>query len=159
LRRDFTHRLGGFLSYTLSWANGTQGPSTFDTAYDRRHVLSLVLGYRLGRGFRLGGRVYYNSGRPFRLACATPTCGPADPAAPRPFMVDGRFPSFVRGDVRFEKRWELSDERWLAATFEWFNAGLARELDGLEWSPTQGGIRFTGQSPLTLPSIGIEAGF
>jgi hypothetical protein len=159
LRRDFTQRLGGILSYTLSWANGTDGRSTFETAYDRRHVLSLVLGYRLGNGFRLGGRMYYNSGRPFRFACATPGCGPADPVAPRPFVVDGRFPSFLRGDVRFEKRWDLSEGRWLTATFEWFNAGIARELDGVEWSPTRGGLSFTGQSPLTLPSVGIEAGF
>jgi TonB family protein len=159
LRRDFTERLGGFLSYTLSWANGSVGRQSFETAYDRRHLVSLVLGYRLGNGFRLGLRGYYNSGRPYAYPCPTPQCGPGDPLGPRPYVVEGRFPGFLRADVRFEKRWELGDGRWLAAAFEWFNAGVARERDGISWSPQQGGLRFTSNSPLTLPSIGIEAGF
>jgi hypothetical protein len=65
----------------------------------------------------------------------------------------------MRADLRFEKRWELGDGRWLAAAFEWFNATLSRERDGLTWSPVQGGLSFSSRSPLTLPSIGVEAGF
>jgi TonB family protein len=159
LRRDFTHRLGGLLSYTLSRTTGSAGRVTRATAYDRRHVLTLVLGYRLGAGYRLGGRAYYASGRPYAYACPTPSCGPADPLAPRPFLIEGRFPDFLRADVRFEKRWELADGRWLAAAFEWFNANLARERDGLAWSPERGGLSFTSRSPLTLPSVGLEGGF
>jgi hypothetical protein len=74
-------------------------------------------------------------------------------------VVEGRFPAFLRADVRFEKRWELGDERWLAAAFVWCNAGVARERDGIVWSPERGGLRFTSNSALTLPSIGIEGGF
>ena len=159
LRRDFTQRLGGMLSYTLSWAEGTAGRQSFDIAYDRRHLLSLVLGYQLGRGYRAGVRAYYNSGRPYVFACPTPECGPGDPLGPRPYLVRGRFPGFMRADLRFEKRWELADGRWLAAAFEWFNATLSRERDGLTWSPVQGGLSFSSRSPLTLPSIGVEAGF
>jgi hypothetical protein len=113
----------------------------------------------LGAGYRLGGRAYYASGRPYAYACPTPSCGPADPLAPRPFLVEGRFPDFVRADVRFEKRWELGEGRWLAAAFEWFNANMVRERDGLAWSPQRGGLTFTSRSPLTLPSLGIEGGF
>jgi TonB family protein len=159
LRRDFTQRLGGFLSYTLSHATAAVGRQTFATAYDRRHLISVVLGYRLGNGYRLGARSYYNSGRPYSYPCPTPECGPGDPAGPRPYLIEGRFPGFLRADVRFEKRWQLGDERWLAATFEWFNAGVARERDGIVWSPERGGLRFTSNSALTLPSIGIEGGF
>jgi hypothetical protein len=122
-------------------------------------VLSFVLGYRLGAGFRLGGRAYFNSGRPFVFACARPDCGPAEPTAPRPYAIDGRFPDFFRADLRFEKRWEVGQGRWLAATFEWFNATVARERDGLAWSPERGGVRFTSRSALTLPSLGVEGGF
>jgi hypothetical protein len=159
LHRDFTHRLGGLLSYTLSWAKGTNPTQTFATAYDRRHILSLVLGYSLGAGYRVGGRAYYASGRPYAFACATPECGPADPAAPREYLVQGRFPSFFRFDVRLEKRWTFDAGQWLAATFEWFNAGVAREANGLRWDPVRGGLRFTSEAALTLPSVGIEAGF
>jgi hypothetical protein len=135
------------------------GRQEFETAYDRRHLVSLVLGYRLGDGYRIGVRGYYNSGRPYAYACPTPECGPGDPAGPRPYRIAGRFPAFSRADLRLEKRWELTDGRWLAATFEWFNAGVARERDGMAWSPQQGGLRFTSNSPLTLPSIGVEGGF
>jgi hypothetical protein len=159
VRRDFTHRLGGLLSYTLSWARASDQSRTVASPYDRRHLLSFVLGYSLGGGFRLGGRVYYSTGRPYSYACSTRTCGPDDAAAPKPFLIEGRFPSFSRVDVRFEKRWTFDAGQWLAATFEWFNAGAARERDGVEWDPVRGGLHFTSPNALTLPSIGVEAGF
>ena len=47
----------------------------------------------------------------------------------------------------------------LAATFEWFNALLASEATGAQWNPSRGGLVEEDRSPLTLPSIGIEASF
>jgi hypothetical protein len=158
VRRDFTERLGGFLAYTLSRADRVVGRGTFPSDFDRRHVLSLVLGYDLGRGFRVGGRLYYASGRPWVVACPTPDCGPGDPNAERPFPKEGRFPSFTRVDLRFEKRWTFAHGEWLAATFEWFNALLASETEDVDWVPRAGIVRFE-RSPLTIPSIGVEAGF
>jgi hypothetical protein len=64
---------------------------------------------------------------------------------------------FSRLDVRFEKKWLFDSGAWLAATFEWFNALLSRELDTVNWVPQ--GLVFSGRSPLTLPSVGIEAGY
>jgi TonB family protein len=158
LRRDFAERLGGFLSYTLSRTERTAGPATYLSDFDRPHVLSAVLGYDLGAGFRLGGRAYYASGRPYFLACPTADCGPGDPQAERPFLVEDRVEGFFRLDVRFEKRWRLTSGAWIAATLEWFNALLADEKMQKYWDPMRGVVE-DSQSPLTLPSIGIEAGY
>jgi hypothetical protein len=158
LRRDFAERLGGFVSYTLSRTERTAGSATFLSDFDRPHVLSAVLGYDLGKGFRLGGRAYYASGRPYFLACPTSDCGPGDPEAERPYLVEDRVEGFFRLDVRFEKRWRLSSGAWIAATLEWFNALLAEEKMQKYWDPMLGVVEDT-QSPLTLPSVGIEAGY
>jgi Gram-negative bacterial TonB protein C-terminal/TonB-dependent Receptor Plug Domain len=159
LRRNFSERLGGFVSYTLSRSQYTFLRETRQAEFDRPHVLSVVLGYDLGRGFRLGGRTLLESGRRYAVGCPTPQCGPGDPMAPRPFLVTGRYASFFRLDFRFEKRWQLGEGRWLAGTFEWFNATLSKEADGIAWNPVRGGFVTTDRSALTLPSIGVEAGF
>ena len=159
LRRNFSERLGGFVSYTLSRTTYTRQAQTNQAEFDRPHVLSLVLGYDLGRGFRLGVRSLYESGRRYAVACPTPDCGPGDPLAPRRFVAQGRTHNFFRLDLRFEKRWQLAAGRWISGTFEWFNATLSKETDNVTWDPVRGGLVETDRSPLTLPSIGIEAGF
>ncbi|HWZ89613.1 MAG TPA: TonB-dependent receptor [Polyangiaceae bacterium] len=159
LRRDFTEKLGGFLSYTLSRTERSFGSVTELSSFDRTHVVSAVLGYDLGKGFRVGGRAYYTSGRPYFADCGTPDCGPGDPAGPRPYLHSGQLPHFLRVDVRFEKRWRFASGAWLAGTFEWFNALLASETQNILWDPVRGGLRPDVRSPLTLPSIGIEAGY
>jgi len=159
LRRNFSERLGGFVSYTLSRTTYTHQRETNQAEFDRPHVLSLVLGYDLGKGYRLGGRSLFESGRRYAVACPTPDCGPGDPAAPRPFVSMGRTHSFFRLDFRFEKRWQLAAGRWISGTFEWFNATLSTEADSVQWDPVQGGVVTTDRSALTLPSIGVEAGF
>jgi TonB family protein len=158
LRRDFAQRLGGFLSYTLSRTERTSGATTFLAGFDRPHVLSAVLGYDLGGGFRVGGRAYYASGRHYTLACPTPDCGPVSAPTGEVFLQQGRVKGFFRLDFRFEKRWRFQSGSWIAATFEWFNALLADETQTRVWDP-QLGIRTETRSPLTLPSIGIEAGY
>jgi hypothetical protein len=157
LRRDFTHRLGGILSYTLSRAEGSVGSQRVLSSFDRTHVISLVLGYDFGAGYRIGARAYLASGRSIRLACPTPDCGPGDAAAPRTYQRDLRLPAFFRLDARAEKRWQLKNGFWITGTLEWFNALMADEADGVSYTPR--GIRYDRQSALTLPSIGVEVGY
>jgi TonB family protein len=162
LRRDFAQRLGGFLSYTLSRTERSAGPNTFLAGFDRPHVVSLVLGYDLGGGFRIGGRAYYASGRHYTIRCPTPDCAARSPTAPtraEPYVFEGRVAGFFRLDARFEKRWRFASGSFVAATFEWFNALLASETMTKFWDPDLGGIHTETQSPLTLPSIGIEVGY
>jgi TonB family protein len=164
LRRDFAQRLGGFLSYTLSRTERSDGATTVLSSFDRPHVVSAVLGYDLGAGFRVGGRAYYASGRHYTITCPTPNCaalGP--PGSPAPsderYVFEGRVKGFFRLDVRFEKRWRFASGSFVAATFEWFNALLASESMDRYWDAANGGIHTQTRSPLTLPSIGIEAGY
>jgi hypothetical protein len=157
LRRDFTKRLGGFLSYTLSRAEDVIGRYEVLSLQDRPHVLSAVLGYDFGAGFRLGLRGYLASGRARTVRCPTPDCGPGDPTAPRPFSRALRLPAFHRVDFRFEKRFQFESGFWLAGTLEWFNALLTREVEGVRWEAT--GIVEDRQPALTLPSIGVELGW
>lgn len=157
LRRDFTRRLGGFLSYTLSRAEGQIGRRSLLSSYDRPHVLSAVLGYDLGNGYRVGARGYFASGRPFIVDCPNPDCGPGDPTAPRSASRQIRLPSFSRVDLRFEKRWRFPSGFWITATAEWFNALLSTEIQGLAY--TRQGLVYEEMSPLTLPSLGVELGW
>ncbi|HVJ18909.1 MAG TPA: hypothetical protein VM686_25990, partial [Polyangiaceae bacterium] len=63
-----------------------------------------------------------------------------------------------RLDVRFEKRWRFSSGAWVAGVFEWYNALLAEETLGRYWDPVAG-LTYDTRSPITLPSVGIEAGY
>lgn len=158
LRRDFTEDLGGFLSYTFSRAEGIVGREIIPSSYDRTHVLSAVLGYDFGNGFRFGGRAYYASGRPYGIWCPTVDCAPGgDPEAEPVDLKRGRLPGFFRVDLRFEKKWRFQNGFWLTANAEWFNASLSPEVDGIRYTPQ--GLAHNEQSPLTLPSIGVELGY
>jgi hypothetical protein len=126
--------------------------------------VSAVLGYDLGHGFRIGGRAYYASGRHYSIVCPTPDCAAVDltqpPASDAPaYLHEGRVKGFFRLDVRFEKRWRFASGSWIAGTFEWFNALMARETMNRSWDQVQGGLHTRVRSPLTLPSVGIEAGY
>jgi hypothetical protein len=159
LRRNFSEKLGGFLSYTLSRAERSSGSFTRASPYDRRHVLSAVLGYDFGSGIRVGGRAYYASGRPYAVDCSDSVCIPISSRAPLETAdYSGRLSAFMRVDVRLEKRWTFASGAWIAGTFEWFNALLAKEASGVE-RVDDGELREISEDPLTLPSIGIEAGY
>jgi hypothetical protein len=58
-----------------------------------------------------------------------------------------------------EKRWEFSDGRWLNVVFSWFNAGLKSEYDRVAWVEDKRAVGLTTRGPLTLPSIGVSAGY
>lgn len=160
IRREFIEGIGGIVSYTLSRTEATSGRDTIPSEFDRTHVISAVLGWNMGAGFRLGVRGYYASGQRFETLCPTFDCtAPDSPTAPRTFLVRGRLPDFYRADFRVEKRWEIGYTGWLAVTLEWFNATLSKETTSVDWSPISGALEYVERSALTLPSIGIEGGY
>ena len=81
-------RVSGWLAYTLSWSlrdfDGLFAPSD----WDQRHILNLVTTVRLKNGFSVGGRVHYNTGRPYPV---------------RPAEYE-RLPAFWQLDLRADKR-------------------------------------------------------
>jgi len=163
VRREFTERLAGFVSYTLARTVGALGnvPET-RVSWDRTHVLSVVLGYDLGNHWRVGARAFLESGRPWPPVCVNcdPNTGVAA-AGQMPVItnVAGNLPVFWRLDTRIEKRWEFRGGAWLGATLECFNTFDAAEPTGDTWNPGQNRPKAVYQPPIILPSVGLEGGF
>jgi hypothetical protein len=88
--------------------------------------------------------------------CPTPDFAPGQTGQPT-YSVVGRLPPFFRVDVRIERRWTFSGGQWLAGTFECFNALDKAEPIGGDYSPATG-ITPRTQSPIILPSLGLEGG-
>jgi len=158
LRRDFTERLGGFVSYTLSRTVATAGGLTERASWDRTHVLSVALGYDLGNGWRVGSRLFVESGRPMQPVCVD-RCSPslAQATSPVYYRPQGDLPTFWRLDVRLEKKWTFRGGSWITGTLECFNLFDRAEPIGDQATPGEG-VAVTYQSAIVLPSVGLEAG-
>jgi hypothetical protein len=95
LRLPARGRVHGWLAYTLSWSlrefDGVFAPSD----WDQRHILNLVGTVKLGKGYSVGGRFHYNTGRPY--------------------PVEGdyrRLPAFWQIDLRADKRVVFDRSTW-----------------------------------------------
>jgi hypothetical protein len=128
------------VSYTLSRSTRSIDGYTFPSSVDRTHVASTALAYDLGRNWRAGSRVVFYTGAPKSTA--------SNDLISVPLAHPPRDPAFFRVDVRLEKRWQLTRKAWVSFVFEVLNATLTKETFG---SRTIG--------PVTIPSIGLEAGF
>ncbi|HEU4405405.1 MAG TPA: TonB family protein [Polyangiaceae bacterium] len=150
VRRRLTSRLGGFVTYTLSRSIRAVGREKFPASFDRAHVLNLALASDLGRRWRAGGRFVFYTGfprfDPDEGADELPP-GAAEALAFRR-LHPPRQPPFYRLDVRLEKRWQVTQTRWWSLVFEVLNTTLNKEI--IENEPI---------GPVTVPSIGVEAGF
>ena len=67
--RKNTGKLTGWLAYTLSWSKtripGVNGGRWYDANNDRRHDISVVAMYRLGKRWMLNGTWVFNTGQAF----------------------------------------------------------------------------------------------
>lgn len=143
IRRPQSERLHGWLAYTLSQnlralGNGVIGPSD----WDQRHILNLVVGYRIGRT-TIGGRAHLNTGRPVLVR---------DSQA-ETFV---RLPTFYQVDLRVDRRF-LFDAFVMDVYVDWMNATWSREVFELEQS-TSGRITETSYR-IVLPSLGVHGEF
>ena len=143
IRRPASERLHGWLAYTLSQnqralGGGVIGPSD----WDQRHILNLVLGYRLGR-YTLGGRAHLNTGRPVLVRDSDAES----------FV---RLPTYYQIDVRAERRF-LFNRFLLDVYFEMVNCTLNRQVyaQGQSWS----GERVEYGHRIVLPSLGVHGEF
>jgi hypothetical protein len=142
IRRPSTHRVHGWLSYTLSrslraFEGGVVGASDFD----QRHTLNLVTSVRWGRT-TFGGRLHVHTGRLVKIEDAEP-------------LEMARLPAFYQLDLRVAHRSIF--ERFLIETYlELVNATLRPQVTGLRSTP--GGLE-RQQFRLVLPSLGLRAEF
>ncbi len=157
LERTATSGLSGWLAYTLSRAERTLGSLALLSAFDRTHVFSGVLSYRWATGYSVGLRGTYYSGRPDVPSIAVGVNGARFAIQPGQ-APQHRLPEFYRVDVRAEKRWPLTAQRWLAVVFDFFNVTLQKEAMEY-WCNFDGLCTARRFGPVALPSIGMEAGF
>ncbi|MGD0674604.1 MAG: TonB-dependent receptor [Polyangiaceae bacterium] len=158
LRRSLGQRLSGWISYTLSRAERRIGNVPYLSPFDRPHVLSAVLRYDWGSGADAGVRFTYYSGRPD--IPATVLADGAQVATPFPEpSAQRRLPGYYRIDLRAEKRWALSGNKWLAIVFDFFNATLSEEALGYQYNLAARTTTTQTVGPIALPSLGVEAGF
>ena len=171
LRRSFTEKLSGWLSYTLSRSErasssglGAFGPTQeVPSEYDRTHVLSAALAYDLGRRWRAGARFYAYSGRPY-----TPTYM----GWPQPPYDSERLPGFWRLDLRLEKSWRIGKTGQIALVFEGLNVTLNKETFAIDCLPPvsdtplrkPAGVAYDRCAldevgPVSVPSLGLEGSF
>jgi TonB family protein len=145
-KRRLTRRLGGMVSYTLSRTTLDRSPLGLASQFDHAHVLNMAVMYDFGAGFRGGLREFFYSGTPAWTFTSFGGEGPRQA---------GRFPPFFRLDARLEKRWSFGGQKHVTAVLEVQNAMFAKE-DVQSSSCAAGGCTI---GPLTIPSLGVEAGF
>jgi hypothetical protein len=139
IRRPSSERLHGWLSYTLSQNERALGGFIGPSDWDQRHILNLVLGYRLGR-YTLGARGHLNTGRPVLV-----TGGQAESFV--------RLPTFYQLDLRAERR-ILFDSFTLNIYLELVNATGTREVYGMDQQPASEPVQQSIR--LVLPSLGVR---
>ncbi len=167
LRRSFTKRLSGWLSYTLSRSTrrarfltptGGEDTATVPSDFDRTHVLNAIVAYDLGRRWRVGSRVLFYTGAPYSRL---------DGSLAVPPYNAFRTPAFFRLDVRLEKRWRLGKSGSIAFVVEGQNVTLSKEVSSLGMECEARGTpqdetttcEHSTIGPLTIPSVGVEAFF
>lgn len=109
VRRPGSHRLSGWLSYTLSKSERTEpGGEPEPYGYDQTHILHAVVALDLGGRWSLSGQWSYVTGNP--LAPIDSAIFDADTDRFRPQYGkwgSTRMPPFHQLDVRLEKRFAL----------------------------------------------------
>ncbi len=143
IRRPASERLHGWLAYTISQnqralGGGVIGPSD----WDQRHILNLVLGYRLGRN-TFGGRAHLNTGRPVLIQGSDA----------ENFV---RLPTYYQIDLRAERRF-LFDRFALDVYLEMVNCTFSRQIFDLGQN-TSGQI-VEDSHRIVLPSLGVHGEF
>lgn len=133
LRYKPSGRFFGWVAYTLSRSERRDAPSEakHPFEYDQTHILTAIGSYKLGRGWQVGGRFRYVSGKPY-----TPNVGGvmdydagvySPIASPREYSK--RLPSFHQLDVRVDKTWTF--RHWsLAAYLDVQNVYAHKNIEG-----------------------------
>lgn len=124
IRLDPQLRVFGWAAYTLSRATrnyetGGRAPAN----WDQRHILNVVLGYRISQKWNFGGRVHYHTGRPWTAR----DDGESQAEALRTRRNNARLPAYFQFDLRAERTWRWP--QWqLSATLDVSNATYSREI-------------------------------
>lgn len=124
LKLDPELRVFGWAAYTLSRSTrdfrvGGTAPSN----WDQRHIINVVLGYRVSNKWNFGGRVHYHTGRPWTAPVGDQTVVEALASN----RNNARLPAFFQLDLRVERNWRFRN--WQLDLFlDVANATYSREI-------------------------------
>jgi hypothetical protein len=124
LKLDPRLRTFGWIAYTLSRSTrnyrvGGAAPSD----WDQRHILNLVLGYKISQKWYFSGRMHYHTGRPW----TAPVGNQSPVAALRDNRNNARLPPFFQLDLRIERIWRWPDWQ-LHALLDVTNSTYSKEV-------------------------------
>lgn len=143
LKRELGGDASGWISYTLgeASANAFRSIGRFRPDFDVRHVLNVVLQYRVWRGLSVGGRLHARSGRVVEQLTKS---------------YEQRLPWFVRPDVRVGYAWM---GRWgqMTTYLEWLN--VAAQGEYLDANCVFGKCDAVRAPRISLPNLGLRADF
>ncbi|HEX4354913.1 MAG TPA: TonB-dependent receptor, partial [Polyangiales bacterium] len=155
LKRDFSKNLSGFLSYSLAYASATARDGThFTPQADVRHLINGVLRYDLGKGFNLGLRLHFRTGK---MAVNT-----IYNVSNQQFQrIEHRLPAFFRGDAYASYSWQTSFGS-MEASLGLQNFTFSREATNRDCSAdlSSNVTCVTDYQPyIVLPNAGLRANF
>jgi TonB family protein len=155
IKREITPTLYGWLSYTFSRSKEADGNTWVASTFDEPNVLNAVASWKPGKGFEVGLRYQFASGRP-----TTPVIGATyDSDAGSYVPVYGtyrsqRIPAFSQLDARIERDWVF--ERWsLGGYLDCINVMNTKNVEAIEYD-----YRYRQSAPVTsfpiLPTLGVR---
>ncbi|MFZ1731049.1 MAG: TonB-dependent receptor [Bacteroidota bacterium] len=156
----------GWLGYTLAWTDRTfpelNDGKTFPPRYDRRHDISIVLNYRLGRRWEFTAVWVYGTGQAFTFPVAQYQLDVNDPVKLLYSDRNGyRLPSYHRLDLNFSYAFQWFGWDWKASinvynTYNRMNP-FSRYLD-YDWQTDAWELKQLTLFPL-LPTFGLSFEF
>lgn len=104
-------RLAGWIGYSLGWAKKHLDGDTYYASFDRRHDLSVLFSYELGRRWRFSSRLNYGTGYPYTRALGRYEERDGGRVEHRIIFDEKRnrfrYPAYSRWDVGFTKYFRL----------------------------------------------------
>jgi TonB family protein len=154
------HPVYGWLAYTLSrserWSREAGRWIPFD--YDQPHVLTILLGAELPRGFGISLRYRVASGNPYSEVTHAVFDADHDRYIPIYETVpSGRLPTFHQLDLRLDKKWEWS-RVWLKLYLDITNVYYAKNKEYPWYNYDYSEKKFVAGLPF-YPSVGFQVGF
>jgi hypothetical protein len=151
-------RFFGWLAYTISRSQRRDTPADDmrPFAYDQTHILTVLGSYRLGRGWRLGGRFRFVSGglyTPERWGAVDATSG-TNQSAPDAPPFGARLPAFHALDVRLDKQWTFATWK-LGFYADVQNVYVHQSPEGISYNYDYTRSTYVNGLPI-LPSLGIR---
>lgn len=171
LKLDPRLRTFGWVAYTLSRSTRThQVGGSAPATWDQRHIVNVVLGYKISQKWYFSGRMHYHTGRPWTAPVGSQT----QFEALRDNRNNARLPPFLQLDLRIERIWRWPDWQ-LHALLDVTNSTYSKEVFICTAGEDDSGVMPTGDAMVraagasgiarcdeqgfryVIPSVGLQA--